>query len=258
MSARGGSPVASAAWAYTASSEPLSYSIFSKCGIIHLRIDAVACEASAQLVVDAAFAHPPQRESCHVKCLQVGLVPGGARAPVAQQALDESRMREFGRPPNPPKSASKLGASGVRANSLSGAAESIASAAEGRRGLRSSKARRRASLCSRSGLVLAVVLRHALQHLAERWHAVTRGVRKVRAAEKRPLIIRREEHRERPAARALRQHLLGYLIDAIHIGPLFAIDFDVDEIIIQEPRSLSSSKLSSERRGTSACCITDA
>src|ERR1700689_4896434 len=55
-------------------------------------------------------------------------------------------------------------------------------------------------LLAQFGLMLSVVLRHPLQHLAERWHAVTRFVRKVGAAEERALVVGRQEHRERPAA----------------------------------------------------------
>src|SRR5215831_10892717 len=46
----------------------------------------------------------------------------------------------------------------------------------------------------------------------------------------------REEHRERPAAAALSQHLLRDLIDAIDVRTLLAIDFDVDEVVVEDLR----------------------
>jgi hypothetical protein len=77
-----------------------------------------------------------------------------------------------------------------------------------------------------------------LQQIAECRHAVARFPGKIGAAEERPLIVGREEHRERPAATALRQHLVGDLIDAVEIGALLAIDLDVDVQLIHEPRGL--------------------
>src|SRR5262249_46155024 len=65
--------------------------------------------------------------------------------------------------------------------------------------------------------------------------ARARLLREVGAAEERPPIIVREEHGERPATTALRQHLLRDLIDAIDVRTLLAIDFDVDEVVVEDP-----------------------
>jgi hypothetical protein len=46
----------------------------------------------------------------------------------------------------------------------------------------------------------------------------------------------RQEHRERPAAAALREHLVGELVDLVEVRPLFAIDLDVDEQLVHERR----------------------
>ena len=56
----------------------------------------------------------------------------------------------------------------------------------------------------------------------------------IRAAKERPVIIVCQEHGQRPTAGPLRQHLLRDLIDAIDVGSLFAVDFDVDEAFVQD------------------------
>ena len=58
--------------------------------------------------------------------------------------------------------------------------------------------------------------------------------RKIGAAEKGPLVVVCQKHGERPAARALRQHLLRDLVDAVDVGPLLTIDLDVDEQVIHD------------------------
>ena len=69
---------------------------------------------------------------------------------------------------------------------------------------------------------------NALAEVRERRHAVARLFGKVGATEERR-AFRREKHGQRPAARALRKHLVRRLVDLIEIGPLFAIDLDVYE-----------------------------
>src|SRR5262249_42315145 len=85
------------------------------------------------------------------------------------------------------------------------------------------------------GRVVAVIPGNALQDVLECRQAVARFLREVGAAEERPPIIVGEEHRERPATTALRQHLLRDLVDAIDVRTLLAIDFDVDEVVVEDP-----------------------
>ena len=68
----------------------------------------------------------------------------------------------------------------------------------------------------------------ALAHVGECGHAVARLLRKIGAA-KEGCAFGREEHREGPAARALREHLVRRLVDLVQVGPLLAIDLDADE-----------------------------
>src|SRR5580704_12946326 len=51
---------------------------------------------------------------------------------------------------------------------------------------------------------------------------------------KRRLMIRRQEHGERPAAGTLSDQLLRELVDLVEIGPLLAIHLDVDEQLIHQ------------------------
>ena len=81
--------------------------------------------------------------------------------------------------------------------------------------------------------LFAVVLGHAPQQIAKCRHPIARLLGKIGAAEKR-LLPRCEEHRQRPTAGAVRQHLLRDLINLVEIGTFFAIDLDVDEQLIHQ------------------------
>ena len=68
----------------------------------------------------------------------------------------------------------------------------------------------------------------AVEHLAERRHAVARLRREVGAGEER-LAVRRQEHGHRPAA--LAGHRLGRLhVDGVDVRPLLSVDLDADEV----------------------------
>ena len=43
------------------------------------------------------------------------------------------------------------------------------------------------------------------------------------------MIARSQKHRQRPAARSLRNQLMRHLVDLVEVWSFFAIDFDVDE-----------------------------
>ncbi len=77
-------------------------------------------------------------------------------------------------------------------------------------------------------------LRDAAQHVQKARPAVARGMGEVGAAPER-LARRRAEHGERPAAR-LAQHLQRLHVDRVDIGPLLAVDLDVDEQLVHERR----------------------
>ena len=49
--------------------------------------------------------------------------------------------------------------------------------------------------------------------------------------------VRHQKCRKRPAAPAPHERLVRELVDAIEVGPLFAVDFDIDEHAVHELRS---------------------
>src|SRR5438105_4522486 len=84
--------------------------------------------------------------------------------------------------------------------------------------------------------VLAVMPGDPQQDVLEGRQAVAGFLREVGAAEERPLVVVRQEHGERPAAAALGEHLLRHLVDAVDVGTLLAVDFDVDEVLVEKAR----------------------
>jgi hypothetical protein len=79
--------------------------------------------------------------------------------------------------------------------------------------------------------LLAVGARELRQQFGESAQAVARGLGKIRAAEK-GLLLRREKHRQRPAATPPRQQRVRRLVYLIEVGPFFPIDLDVDEKLV--------------------------
>ena len=80
--------------------------------------------------------------------------------------------------------------------------------------------------------LVAPRLRHTEQHLLERGQPVPGLRREVRAAEER-LARRRQEDRHRPAA-AAGQRDDGVHVDRVEVRPLFAVDLDGDEVLVQD------------------------
>jgi hypothetical protein len=74
---------------------------------------------------------------------------------------------------------------------------------------------------------------HPLQQLVEARQVVARALREVGTAEE-GFALRREEHRERPTARAPRQQLMGGLVNLVDVGSLFPVDLDVDEVTVHQ------------------------
>ncbi len=198
-----------------------------------LRIDAVAREAAAHLVVDPAFGHARERERRH---LQRALAERRVRlrGVAAQEEIDRLRMGELGR-------AVEAAVFGIErlGELLVGEVERRAGHLHDavlRMGLR---ARERGGellllLADLPG-VRVVVLAHAPEEIGKGWHAVALRLREVRAAEERHLVGR-EEHRERPAAAPLREHRLRGLVDLVDVGTLLAIHLHVHEEVVHHLR----------------------
>ena len=82
--------------------------------------------------------------------------------------------------------------------------------------------------------------RDLAQHVDEPGTAPPRRRREVRAAVER-LQLRRQPHAHRPAARP-RRRLHERHVDAIDVGPLFAIDLDRDEVAVEDRRDRRRSR----------------
>ena len=93
-----------------------------------------------------------------------------------------------------------------------------------------------------AGLRLHVVAPRAPQRVdaaaqvGERDHPARAALREVRAAEERA-AVGRQEHGHRPAAVAA-HGLDGLHVDLVDVGPLLAVDLDVDEQVVHEGRDL--------------------
>ena len=186
-----------------------------------MRVDAVAGEAAADLVVDAAAGHRAQRLQRH------------PRLAAAEQELDHRGRRELRRAAPAAVHAVVAGRSAATAAS-SGAAVELG---VGGRDPRPRQARRAASRspCSRD-LVAALGpgVRDGLDDLRPGGHAVARLRREVRAAVERHLLGR-EEHVQRPAA--LAGHRLHRLhVERVDVRALLAVDLHAHEALVHQRR----------------------
>ena len=185
-------------------------------------VDGVAVEAAPDDVVHAPRGHAVERALDHFR-----LAP-------PQQQLEHRVRRELRRPseaaplrverraqPAHGLADQRLGERLRRRRAAPGAADRLDELAGGARHVRAP---------------LAVRARHRLQHLAKARQAVTRLGREVRAAVER-LAVGREERGQRPAAVPGQRHDRVH-VDRVEIRALLAVDFDVDEVLVLEPRRL--------------------
>ena len=189
-----------------------------------LRIDAVAVEAAAELVVDAARRHSVERAEDHG-------AHGLARriGPALEQECDGRRVRELRLRSEPAVDLVERGAH-LRHRGFDCLLAHLSrsrlvqilfdEATDGRR------------LCADLVAPLTPGGEDAFEDGAKARPAVLPVRREVRAAvEHFPLGCK--ERGERPAALA-RQCLHGALIARVHVGPLVAVHLDADEIRIEE------------------------
>ena len=193
-----------------------------------VRVHRVAAEAATELVVEAALGHARQRERGHVQRLQVRMVAVRRRPPGAQQELEVHRVRELGRVAETAEPAVEVTLQ-RRSRLPERHAREFEAGLRRRRQQFTEHLHQRVALARDFSAMLRVVRGDALQHVAKGRHAVLRLYRKVGSAEERPMVPGRQEHRQRPAAAALRQHLVGGLVDAVEVRALLAVDLDVDE-----------------------------
>ena len=185
-------------------------------------------EAASEEVVHAARGHRVERRAHHRERVLV------AAEMHAEQELERRGLRELGRLPPPSPLQVELRperASGLAEQALG---ERLAGGGELARAANRVDERRR--LGGDVAALVAVGVRDRRQHLPEARQTVPRLGRVVRAAEER-LALGGEEDRHRPAAvpgeRDDRVH-----VERVDVGPLLAVDLDVDEALVHERRRL--------------------
>ena len=191
-------------------------------------VDRVAVEAAAEEVVHAAGGHGVEGLRDHRKRLVV------AAKVLAQEELQRGRRRELRRAAE----ASPLGVE-LPAQRTGGVAEQALGQRVGRgphlaRGL--DRIDELPGRGRRRGAALAIEIRDRREHVGERRHPVARLRREVRAAEER-LALRGQKDRHRPAAVPGQRHDRVH-VERVDVRPLLAVDLDVDEALVHEPRRL--------------------
>ena len=187
-------------------------------------VDRVAGEAAAELVVDAAGHHRVER-SLHDRGLVVLLT---SRAGASSSSSAEAGGN-LGAPPKPPRSGRRLRAAAPTASSSSSRAGQRSRPARSRRPPRVASGSPLPARGSRRVLPLEAV-DDRFHHHPEARHAAALVGREVGAAVEGH-AVGVEEDGHRPAALAAdRLHRLH--VDRVDVGPLLAIDLDVDEVLV--------------------------
>jgi hypothetical protein len=181
-------------------------------------------EAAAELIVHAALGHVVERGASHGESVVVVESAGEA-----QQQANFHRVREFRR-----VAETAVGRVEAAREFPAGVFENVGAKLPGRR--RQVQGRLQ-MLGQMAGLFvddLALVLPclgDVQEQPPKRWQAVAVIGREIGAAVE-GFAIGRQEHRHRPAA-ALCQNLHRGHVDLVEIGPFFAIDFDADEMLVE-------------------------
>ncbi len=189
-------------------------------------VGRIAREAAAEVVVDAALADALQRV---LDQPEVTLVAGPQPGPPDQ--LVDRGVGEFRRPPH-----AAMGRVEHPAEPLREAVEFRAADRDLalRPGTRLEPLHQRVAILADLRRLLAKQPRHLAQHIDEGRPAVARGLREIRAAPER-LALRSQEHRQRPAT-LLAQMMQSRHVNLVDVGPLLAVDFDVDEQLVHHVR----------------------
>ena len=200
------------------------------------RVHGVAAESTAHMVVQAATAHLAKRERRRREA--GGAVRArGTRRMVAHQPVEVRRVRELRRIPE---------AAVARIVRLHQRCACEVECCPGQRrsaGLGADVGLQAGERVDERGVLAANVVApfavqpgHAGENLAERRHAVARRVGKVRAGEEGGVVVGGQHHRQRPAAGASGEELVGGLVDLVDVGTFLAIDLDTDVQLVHQPR----------------------
>src|SRR6266853_6422175 len=187
-----------------------------------LRVHAVAREPARDLVVDAPESHALERIRGYPLGRAVAL-----RGGTAQAEFEIRGVREFGGPAEP--AVARVEARLQAAQGRGYRRRRQLRVMRGHAGLHAFEGgENRLVLTPDFIAVLAVDLRDALEQLGKSRKVVARLLGEISTAEKRR-ALGREEHRERPAARPLGEHLVRELVDLVEIRAFLAVHLHVDE-----------------------------
>ena len=190
-------------------------------------VDRVAREAAAEMIVDAALADALERDARPPR----SSVARRCAALPATEIRAASHCGNFGAPRMPPCTGSISPPSCCAA--LVELRRPDDDLALRRRGLRQPR-HQRAAIVLDALRLLAEHARDFAQHVDEGRLAVAALLREIGAAPER-LALRREEHGQRPAA-VLAHQVQRRHVDLVDVGPLLAIDLDVDEQLVHHRR----------------------
>ena len=192
------------------------------------RVDRVAGEAAAEVVVDAALADVGQR-------VQDGMTGRGiaGRERVPPDQVEDRRLRELGR-------AAEAAVDGIERLDQPPCGLLAHGRRERRTGGRPRETGERLLQRRRVAHDLVAVAgpdpADGVQHLRQAGPAIAGLRREIGAAPER-LAGRSQEHGQRPAA-VLAEQCQRVLIDLVEVRPLLAIDLDVDELVVHLGRDL--------------------
>ena len=191
-----------------------------------LFIDRIAGKAAAEMVVDAAGAHPFQAVLDRLEKARVGGAHAGA-----PEHLHNRRLRKFRRPAQAAiHGVEHIADLGRRAVEFARPDDDFALRP---RLVGEPRQQRGAVLLDLVGL-LAEQACNFVQDVGKRRPAVARLLREIGAAPHR-LGIGREKHGQRPAA-LLAQQVQRVHVDLVDVRPLLAVDFDADEQLVHHAR----------------------
>ena len=195
-----------------------------------LAVRRIAVEAAADVVVDAAGPHLPERMERHVEGR--GVLRAGE---LAQQHVKRWGRGELGRVAEP--AVDRLI---ERTEVLDGAIEELFGERIG--------GRLRGADVLQAGLdlvdvlldllaLLLVGLGYAQEHLGKSRHAVAWRWGEIGPTPER-FLIGRQEDRQRPATAPPHEGLRRFLVDVVEVRALFAVHFDVDEMLVHDLRDV--------------------
>ena len=187
-------------------------------------IGGVAGEAAAQMIVDAALAHAPQRDIDRLAIAGIA-----AALPGAPEQLEDRHLGKFRRPAD-----AAMDEIDLLQQALGNAVEDLRPDARARLG-QSELAQRLLQRGDVLGHLLGIAVigvGDGAQHLGEARPSPALLRREIGAAPE-GMAVGGQEHGERPAA-LLAEQGESRLIDGIEVGALLAVDLDVDVEVVHE------------------------